>query len=492
MPLIHMKAGQIVIILLFLTSAASAEIIDCVNCSDCSDKIQNASMGDTVRLTENITGCSGTCINFNDADMITFDGGGHTIAGTRVSQSYGIYLPSYSNSNTIRNCTITDFDDGIYIFTASNNVIENVTSYHNRDTGITILYSTGNVIRDCSLPENSCYDFYFRPNVITDCNMEVINVTGSGGRPIGYYNQNTSLKDLEFAVLYLCDADGSTLENISVIGSSSYNNNGIRMYFTDNATMTDIESSSNFCGIDITNSNNNTLSGGAFDYSWHYNVFIGGGENNLIEDITTCRSNQAGVYLSHAPNNTLSGITADLNIFGINLDRSPNTTIKNSFVRNNIVVGISASGTSVNNRIYNNYLDNVGNVWDGGENVWNITATPGENIIAGPTIGGNYWGDYTGIDADCDGFGDVPHNTGGGFDYLPLVYPVAMCGDVDDNGYVSANDVVETYRRAVDPDYPLPNEWGADADGNGYVSANDVVEIYRAAVDPEHQLNCVV
>ena len=68
---------------------------------------------------------------------------------------------------------------------------------------------------------------------------------------------------------------------------------------------------------------------------------------------------------------------------------------------------------------------------------------------------------------------------------------VAICGDVDGNGYVSANDVVEAYMRAVDPDYPLINEWGADADGNGYVSANDVVEIYLTAVDPSHPLNCI-
>ncbi len=56
---------------------------------------------------------------------------------------------------------------------------------------------------------------------------------------------------------------------------------------------------------------------------------------------------------------------------------------------------------------------------------------------------------------------------------------------------MSVNDVVETYLRVVDPEYPLANEWAADADGDGYISANDVVEIYQKAIDPEHILHCI-
>jgi len=95
------------------------------------------------------------------------------------------------------------------------------------------------------------------------------------------------------------------------------------------------------------------------------------------------------------------------------------------------------------------------------------------------------------FDTNGDGFGEEPYNvslSGLNIDHSPLVVP--LCGDVDCNGCISSNDVIETYRRAVDPDYPLMSEWAADADGNRYILSNDVVEIYRAAVDQSYPLNC--
>jgi parallel beta-helix repeat protein len=483
------KTLQIVIILLFLTQAASAAVIDCNNCTDCNSKIQNASIGDVVRLTANITDHWGTCINFADKDGVTFDGMGHTIDGARDAGSYGIYLPAYSNNNRICNCTIIDFWGGIYLYTASYNVIENITSCHNRDTGITILYGAENTIRDCSLQENSYYDFYFRPYPVSDCNNTLINVTGSGGRTIGFYNQNTSLKDLEFAALYLCDADGSTLDNISIIGSSSHSNNGMRMYYTDNATLIDVESSDNFEGLSMDDSNDNTIIDGVFNNSWHYNVFISEGERNLLKNIAAGWSKQCGVYLYHAPHNVLTGVTATSNHIGLKLDTSGSTVINGSVITDSLIVGLSG-GDADDNLVYNNYFDNIKNVDGSLGCTWNITPFPGTNIIGGPSIGGNYWGDYAGDDLDGDGFGEAFYDTGYGHDYCPLVELPVLCGDVDDNGHISANDVVEAYRRAVDPNYPVLSEWAADVDGNGHISANDVVEIYRAAVDPNHTLNC--
>lgn len=487
------KTLQIFIILLFLASTASASIIDCDNCTDCTSKIQGADVGDTIRLTANLADCNCTCLTFDQPGGITFDGMGHTIEGTGARSVHGIVMAAYADNCTIQNLTITNFDDGMYLYEASYNLIRNVTSHDNDDCGIDILYGTENDIRDCSLPDNGYYDFYFRPHPITDCDMIVENVTGTNGLPIGYYNDTVTLSDMEFAVLILCDADYSTVDNITITGSTEHYSNGMKMYGTDHSTISNIMSSDNFCGLSIEDSSNNTIRDITCEECWHYNIYMSYGGDNLLENITVSHSHQAGIYLSHADYNTLTGITAYHNPFGIKLDRSMHVVVNDSVITENTIVGLSAAGSgSTENLIYNNYFDNTENAWDAGGNTWNVTATPGQNIIGGLEIGGNYWSDYNGTDADGDGFGDTPHNLSDGTDHLPLTYvSAAICGDVDDNGYVSANDVVEAYGRAVDPDYPLVNEWAADADGNGYISANDVVEIYQKAVDPDHQLNCI-
>ena len=119
---------------------------------------------------------------------------------------------------------------------------------------------------------------------------------------------------------------------------------------------------------------------------------------------------------------------------GIYMAFSDNHVILNNFIIDNSI-GIRHAD-SEQNLIFNNYFSNTQNV-----NItvvdsyystsWNISKTPGENIIGGPYLGGNYWSDYTGIDTDADGIGETNHSLGfigdydyyvGAHDYLPLTW----------------------------------------------------------------------
>jgi len=83
--------------------------------------------------------------------------------------------------------------------------------------------------------------------------------------------------------------------------------------------------------------------------------------------------------------------------------------------------------------IYDNVFNNTANAADTftpGQQQWNITKTPGANVIGGSFLGGNFWSDYNGTDTDGDGLGDtnLPYASSGGIgnggDFLPLVFPV--------------------------------------------------------------------
>jgi parallel beta-helix repeat protein len=286
-----------------------------------------------------------------------------------AGKAYGVVLDGSVWNNLTGNTANGNHNDGFTVTGSDYNVFDRNNAGDNHDDGFRVV--------------SSAFNSFTRNNV-------------SG-------NQNNGIQLIS-----------SGWNNLSGNTANGNHNDGIRLFYSgwNNLSGNSVNGSHND-GIGLLFSGYNNLTGNSVNGSHNDGInLIFSGYNNLTgNNATGCHND--GFTLIFSDYTNVSGNTATGNKLGLSLHESCMSTITGNTITGNTAYGISLNDSSGNNLVYNNYFNNTNNTFvstDSTGNIWNITPTPGTNIVGGPNLGGNYWATPTG-----DGWSQTHPDIGMGF-----------------------------------------------------------------------------
>ncbi|MEM2954005.1 MAG: NosD domain-containing protein [Candidatus Bathyarchaeia archaeon] len=346
---------------------------------------------------------------------------GFTIRGKIDSSFSGIHV-FYSSSCIIENNKVTDHYCGIQLYDSSNNTLKN-----NHMAGNYYNLEVWGLVLDHFIHKIDTTNYVNQKKVYFLVNKHWCQVSPDAGYVALVNCSNILVKD-------------------SVIAQ---NGEGVLIAYTKNSLIYNVTSIKNKRGIRLTSSSNNEI----FECNLSNNSWVGvvieASNDNLVHDCTISK-NVKGIILSESNilnkasfRNTIAHNNISQNTYGAWLSFSPfNEFRQNCFVDNYHNIELSASHNNIfygntlakaskgmslsnseNNTIYsNNFLNNTIQAY--------IEDLFSKNLWDNPSIGGNYWSDYSGIDNDCNGIGDVPYIVNANNkDHYPLMKPWTVTCD---------------------------------------------------------------
>jgi parallel beta-helix repeat protein len=203
----------------------------CNSCSDCEDKLRDPTCL-TVRLTEDILDHAGTCIGLimgeSDADL---DCDGHTIDGDdfAIDPDYGVTM-MHGTGNSVRNCVISDFSRGIYLWDATAHVLKGNTLTSN-GAGMEMGWSDESYVVNNTVNENyngivigNSSNNDIRANAVcanTNLDFDVRSSTGNSGTENRCHSPDGWNDDGTTGCTYACPTSLYISPALSTVGISN-------------------------------------------------------------------------------------------------------------------------------------------------------------------------------------------------------------------------------------------------------------------------------
>ena len=352
---------------------------------------------------------SGNNITHNNAGVyLVLSSTDNTIIGNNISFNEGnIYLASSFN-NTITGNTITNGAEAIQLYTSSNNTISGNNMSGNSKGVWSRLNSTENVISRNTITSNA--DTGIRFDSSSDSTISENNVSENLNGVYLWHCSNITISGNNIAGnnqhgVYLFYSDGN-----AVLNNEFYANPSAGIYLlgsSDNRIWKNTNSSgwNSQYGVCLwSGSHRNTVSENTLSPYWH-GISMGYSDDNRILNNTVSNTEIVGIEVQQICNNSIiaNNMISDSSLYGISIASGSEATRYNVIQDNNIthnLIGINIHRLSGNIIYHNNFVDNTNqtsisnstNIWDNGY-----------------PSGGNYWSNYTGVDLDPDGIGDVAH-----------------------------------------------------------------------------------
>ena len=343
-------------------------------------------------------------ISIDGGSNVTVDCQGNNLTGTNTSSTYGIYTTQ--PNTTIKNCAISKFSHGVYVFNAANATIINTNATAGYSASHGIIISSGN---------------YF-------------NITNSRGTSA--YSSGSGI--------YVYSSSYGTITN-SFGNSTSYPGIYLILNANNNSISGSNGTSGSVAGIELdTTCNYNNVTNSIWSSSTGYGADLASSSNNSFA------------------NSTMSSTTVDALLLSSSLS---NSFINNTFAGPSSAETIGLSGSTYNTFALNNFSTSTSGyyIYDAGSspNFYNATVNGTNqgniylNVMNGSvSITGSAASSISGLYAGSAGAG-YPYNKSNsgskiyaGTDYAPLT-PTFGGGSLSACGTLSSPNTVYTLTQSV-------------------------------------------
>ena len=430
-----------------------------------------------------------------EKDGVILDGSGKTIRGTGT----GVAIAVYGRKDvTIKNTRIIDFGTGIELrsidfesnSTGSNNrILDNYLE--SEYWGISLDTDNGMISGNTIISKNNKYGVLFRCNNTVFSNnafvdgglvryepatLNVFSGNTINGKPLVYLEDQASQIIDNAAQVFLVDCRNMIVRNVdttahlrvtielsgttntkisncrgNIVLRNSHSNIIVDNHLTDVGSMVSYSCSA----IELSASNNNSITDNSIEATNSYGVILTGSSYNHVQRNPISSTGQAAITLEstmeynsefnyiHENNVTCTetGILFKTGVRNNVVFKNTLTGCKNSIMLssgyNNTFLGNNISGStqyaiylyiSDHNTFYhNNFLNNAQQAYENHQVYWWTTQNNtyySEYNTWDNGEEGNYWDDYSGSDVDGDGIGETPYTVYENFtDQYPLTTP---------------------------------------------------------------------